>query len=89
MKDIILYPIKSEKSSQMEKAGQYVFVVRRDANKTQVKQEVERIFGVKVKGVRIINVKPKKRRFGRNVGFKPSFKKAIVILKEKKHLELK
>jgi large subunit ribosomal protein L23 len=52
--------------------------VDRRANKILVRNAVENIFKVKVLGVKVINVKGKERRIGRNVGKKPDWKKAIV-----------
>jgi large subunit ribosomal protein L23 len=80
--DIIISPILTQKATQRE--NQYVFKVRDDANKTEIKKAVEKKYKVKVKKVRIIKVLPKKRRRGLVVGEKKGFKKAIVILKEGK-----
>ena len=55
---------------------------RSAANKTQVKQAVEKLFKVKVAEVRTANLDGKMRRRGRFVGYKPNWKKAYVKLKE-------
>jgi large subunit ribosomal protein L23 len=52
------------------------------ANKKQVAEAVEKIFNVKVVGVRIVNTRPKPRSLGRHSGKRPGYKKAIVALKE-------
>src|SRR3989338_1582115 len=61
-----------------------VLKVFHDATKNEVKKQVENSFGVKVKGVKVINLPGKKRSVGRQAGFKPGFKKAVVVL-EKGH----
>jgi len=82
--DIILEPIITEKSQGDLEKNIYHFKVRRDANKKEVKNAIEKIFSVKVKKVRIVNVKPKKRIRGRIIGKKKGYKKAIITLKEGK-----
>jgi large subunit ribosomal protein L23 len=86
--DIIISHIKTEKAQELAANNQYVFKVNPLANKFQIREAVEKIFDVKVKKVRIINVHPKKRTFRGKVGFKRSFKKAIITLKEGK-IEIK
>lgn len=87
--DIIISKIRSEKATEIEKNGQYVFKVAPFANKPQIKKAIEKIFKVKVKKVRIINVKPKRREFLGKEGFKKSFKKAIVTLEKGQKIEIK
>ena len=60
----------------------YTFDVDVRANKTQVKKAIEEIFDVKVAKVNIMNVKPKKKRMGRYVGYTTRRRKAIVTLSE-------
>ena len=79
--DIIIKPIITEKSMALTEANKYTFKVMKKANKTEVKKAVETVFGVKVEKVNIMNVTGKKRRVGANVGKKPDWKKAVVILK--------
>lgn len=90
MKDIILYPLVTEKSSNMQAQGnQYVFAVDLDANKFQIKQAVEALKkNVEVKSVRTQNVRGKLKRIGMYSGKRPNWKKAIVRLKEGQHLDL-
>ena len=64
--DIIFAPIITEKSASMEIDGKYVFKVDVRANKTQVKQAIEKIFDVKVLSVNIMNIHPKNKRVGKN-----------------------
>ena len=87
-RDIIKAPIITEKTSDLASSNVITFSVDVNANKTQIKQAVEKIFDVKVESVNTINVKPKKRRVGRYVGKTNSVKKAIVKLKEGSSIEL-
>ena len=90
-KNIILNPILTEKSSLlMEKLNQYVFRVSVNANKIQIKSELEKRFNVKIIKVTTMNFKGKVKnttiRSGghvlRSSGKRESWKKAIVTLKE-------
>ena len=80
--DIILRPVITERS--MEKAGDkvYTFEVARDANKIEVREAVETIFGVNVKSVNTMNVQGKEKRMGVHIGRRSARKKAIVRLTE-------
>ena len=78
--DVIKSPIITEKSSSLDALGYKVFKVDVKANKFQIKQAVESIFKVKVLEVRTVNVKPKKKRVGRRVGYRQKYKKAMVKL---------
>ena len=59
----------------------YTFKVATSANKTEVKQALEEIFDIEIAKVNIMNVKPKQKRQGRNVGMTSASKKAIITLK--------
>lgn len=80
---ILRKPLLTEKSNLL-KADQNIvcFEVDRTANKQQIKDAVEKMFGVKVDAVKTVIVHGKKRRYGRSVGFKSDWKKAFVKLKE-------
>lgn len=75
--DIIKRPIITEKAvKDNEKNGVLVFEVDMKANKIEIRKAVEEIFGVKVKEVRTLIVKPKPKRFGfRSSGYKKAWKK--------------
>ena len=76
---VLKRPLVTEKGTkQKEQSNQIAFEVDRRANKILVRNAVENIFKVKVLGVKVINVKGKERRIGRNMGKKPDWKKAIV-----------
>ncbi len=72
----------SEKASFLNNMNQYVFKVFDNVNKAEVKTQVEKIFNVKVKDVKVLNMPKKRRDIGRHPGFKSGFKKAIVVLEE-------
>jgi ribosomal protein L23 len=78
--DVILKPIITEQSMDMSADKKCVFKVADTANKTEVRQAVEEIFGVDVAKVNIMNVNGKVKRMGRTVGRTASYKKAIVTL---------
>ena len=79
--DIILKPVLTEKGYDGIASKKYTFYVKKDANKTEIKLAVEKIFGVQVAKVNTINSKGKLKRMGRNQGYTPDRKKAIVTLK--------
>ncbi|MGI6126617.1 MAG: 50S ribosomal protein L23 [Planifilum sp.] len=81
-RDIIRRPVITEKSTDLMAEKKYVFEVDPKANKTEIKQAVEQIFGVKVEKVNTMNVRGKVKRFGRYSGRRPNWKKAIVKLTE-------
>lgn len=78
--DIIIRPVLSEKSYADIANKKYTFEVKKDANKTQIKQAVEAIFKVKVKSVNTANVYGKIKKRGKYQGLTGSYKKAIVQL---------
>lgn len=82
-RDIILAPLISEKGTALaESANQFLFKVRPEANKIEVKRALEALFKVKVVEVRMARYLGKVRRIGRSLGRRPSWKKAYVTLKE-------
>ena len=87
--DVILKPSITEQSMDMSADKKYVFRVADTANKTEVRQAVEDIFGVEVAKGNIMNVNGKGKRMGRTVGRTASYKKAIVTLaKDSKEIEI-
>ena len=76
-------PVVTEKSTSAKEDGWYVFSVDRRCNKREIRDSVEKIFGVRVDRVRTLVVAGKKvKRTGRVVGKKPAVKKAYVKLRE-------
>ena len=81
-RDIIIKPVVTEKSVSLMEHNKYVFRVALSANKIEIKNAVEEIFGVKVEKVNTINVLGKFKRMGVHVGKRADWKKAIVKLTE-------
>src|SRR6202020_3668712 len=78
---VLIQPHVSEKAANVaEKANQYVFRVRDDASKDEVRQAVELMFEVKVEGVNLLNRPGKTRRFKNIAGRRNGYKKAYVSL---------
>ena len=80
--DIIIKPVLTEKGYVGIADKKYAFIVKKDANKTEIKLAVEKLFGVQVASVNTVTCKGKLKRMGRNQGYTPDRKKAIVTLKE-------
>ncbi len=79
----IVKPIITEDTSRAyTERGEYVFEVHRDANKLEIRQAIETLFGVKVAGVWTMNARGKEKRVGKTTGRRPNWKKAIVKLRE-------
>ncbi len=79
---ILVEPWVTEATTAMMEMNKYVFKVTKEATKTQVKKSVEDLYKVTILSVRTINMPRKKKIRGRITGYKPSFKKAIITLKE-------
>ncbi len=81
--DVILKPVITEKSMNIMAEKKYTFLVHPEANKTMIKEAVEKMFeGTKVKKVNTMNIPGKKKRRGMVVGRTAKTKKAIVQLTE-------
>lgn len=78
--DIIIKPVITEASITNMQDRKYTFRVATDANKIEIKNAVETIFGVSVEKVTVINMKRKPRRVGYHYGYTSEWKKAIVKL---------
>jgi large subunit ribosomal protein L23 len=87
-RQVILRPVISEKSYALLAANKYTFRVHDRANKTQVRQAIEEIFGVRVEDVRTLWVKPKPKRRGFTSGHRRRWKKAVVTLHPEDTIEL-
>lgn len=83
---ILIKPLVTEKFSSMNEHGKYGFIVNRKANKVQIKQEVEKIYGVTVESVNtMIQPGKSKSRFTKSriiEGSSPAYKKAVVKIAE-------
>ncbi|MGM7637253.1 50S ribosomal protein L23 [Bacillus sp. Hm123] len=88
-RDIIKRPVITEHSTEIMVEKKYTFEVDVRANKTQVKDAIEEIFGVKVAKVNIMNYKGKFKRMGRYAGYTNKRRKAVVTLtQDSKEIEL-
>ncbi len=79
-RDLIKRPIVTEQASELMEQNKYVFEVERRANKTEIRQAIEKIFGVKVEQVNTMRTPAKRKRVGKHVGYTQEKKKAIVKL---------
>lgn len=87
--NIIVRPLITEQGVHLANTkGAYSFQVNKYANKTQIKNAIEKIYGVRVSKVRTANRKGKRRRRGRNFGITPGWKKAVVFLQPDYHIDL-
>ena len=87
-RDILISPVISEKSYGLLDEDKYTFVVRPDANKTQIKIAVEKVFGVRVTSVNTANREGKRKRTRFGVGQRKSTKRAIVSLAEGDRIDI-
>ena len=85
---ILVAPVVSEKSYSLIDDRKYSFRVHEDAHKTQIRQAVEELFGVRVEAVNVAHVRPKPKRRGLQRGKRPGWKKAIVQLREGDTIEI-
>ena len=81
-RDVLLAPVVSEKSYGLLDEGKYTFVVDPDANKTEIRQAVEKVFNVKVASVNTLNRQGKRRRTRFGVGKRKDTKRAVVTLRD-------
>lgn len=85
---IIKEPHVSEKATQLSDERKYAFKVYSFANKSEIKKSISNLYGVKVKEVKIINIKSKKRSLRGIEGRKKGYKKAIVVLEQGYKIEI-
>lgn len=78
--EVLRRPLVTEKSTALQEQNKYAFEVAGEANKTQVKQAVEKAFRVKVRAVNVIAMHGKMRRVGRRSVMTAPWKKAVVTL---------
>jgi large subunit ribosomal protein L23 len=86
--EILRKPVITEKSTiQKEANNQFTFEVDRRANKVEIRRAVEQVFNARVVNVRTIRMNGKVKRFGRTLGKRRNWKKAIVTLAQGEHVE--
>ena len=78
---VLVRPMITEKSTLLSESGKYVFQISPKANKSMVKEAVQKSFGVKVVDVNITKVHGKRKRFGIRLKKLPDTKKAVVTLR--------
>lgn len=87
-RDVIIKPIVTEKSMRLLDDNRYTFLVHPEANKTEIKIAVEKIFDVKVTSVNTMNRQGKSRRTRYGTGRRPDTKRAIVSLAEGQSIDI-
>jgi large subunit ribosomal protein L23 len=87
-RDVLLAPVVSEKSYGLLDENKYTFVVAPDANKTEIKIAVEKVFDVTVVGVNTANRQGKRRRTRFGWGKRPDTKRAIVTVAEGQRIDI-
>jgi large subunit ribosomal protein L23 len=87
-RDVVIRPVVSEKSYALLAANKYTFRVHNEAHKTQIRQAIEEVFGVRVQDVRTSWVKSKPKRRGWSSGKTRRWKKAVVQLHPEDSIEL-
>jgi large subunit ribosomal protein L23 len=85
---VIIRPLVSEKTYVLASTGKYTFRVHPGAHKTQIRQAIEEVFGVRVQDVRTSWVKSKPKRRGWTSGKTRRWKKAVVQLHPEDSIEL-
>ncbi len=84
----LIRPVLTEKTTEMSEENKYVFRVHRKANKNQIREAVEKIFGVDVVSVNTMVMPGKPKRVGMFRGQRPSWKKAVVTVADEQTIDL-
>ena len=87
-RDVILSPVVSEKSYALLDANTYTFIVRPDANKTEIKEAIQAVFKVRVTNVNTLHRKGKRKRTRQVLGVRKSTKRALVTLHPDDKIEI-
>jgi large subunit ribosomal protein L23 len=85
---ILKEPHISEKSTDLSNDGKYTFRVFPWSNKVEIKKAISDLYGVRVKDVRVINIKPKSRILRGLEGKRKGYKKAIITLEKGEKIEV-
>jgi len=88
MYDVLRRPVVTEKSMSASEHNKVTFIVPIDAEKVEVKNAVEAVFGVKVESVNTIKTKGKVKRFKGRIGKRSDYKKAIVRLVDGQNIDV-
>jgi len=84
---VLVRPQITEKATMLASSGKYVFRVNPQANKSEIKKAIEKVYDVHVKKINIINVRGKKRRYGAVLGRTKDWKKAVVTVAPGERIE--
>ncbi len=84
----IVKPWITEKTQNLIADNKYVFKVRQKTKKESVKEAIEKLYGVDVEKVNMVNIPSKKKRFGRVVGKRSALRKAVVTVKKGQKIEI-
>lgn len=87
LRDVLIKPVVTEKSTALMQENKYTFVVPLKANKVEIRQAVEKLFKVKVETVNTVRVEGKVKRMGKHIGKRSDYKKAIVKLAPGERIE--
>ena len=87
-RDVLIAPVVSEKSYGLLDNNKYTFIVHPDANKTEIKIAVEKVFNVKVTSVNTLNRQGKSRRTRNGIGKRKDTKRAIVSLADGDRIDI-
>jgi large subunit ribosomal protein L23 len=87
-RDVLIAPVVSEKSYGLLDANKYTFLVHPNANKTEIKIAVEKVFNVKVTSVNTLNRQGKTRRTRFGIGKRNNTKRAVVSLAEGQRIDI-
>lgn len=85
---ILIKPIVTEKSAIAESKNKYSFAVAKSADKNQIKTAIKEIYGVEPSRINVINMEGRQVRFGRTVGRRGDYKKAIITLPHGKTIDI-
>ena len=85
---VIKRALITEKASRLRETSRYQFEVAKWANKYQIKDAIEKLFGVNVLDVKVANFRGKPRALGRSTGYQSGYKKATVLLKPEQKIEI-
>ncbi len=83
----VIAPIITEKATKISEKNQYVFKVKIDSNKKEIKQAIEKLFKVKIKTIKTIKIKGKNKIFKGTKGRRADYKKAIICLNKGENLD--
>ena len=85
--NIVIAPIITEKATKISEKNQYVFKVKIDSNKREIKKAIEKLFKVKIKTIKTIKIKGKNKIFKGTKGRRSDYKKAIICLNKGENLD--